>query len=83
VTSYRAMTHKGAQVEGDAGDPAAGMQLAAGLCGAGDWPVALYEADARGALVRAVWGGLRGLFGTYPEGETPEDAERLFRPGAR
>jgi hypothetical protein len=82
MTRYAALTAQGAQVEVDAGDPAAGMRAAAGLCVAGDWPTSLYLVDARGALVRPVWGGQRGLAGTYPEGEAPEDAARLFGPGS-
>jgi hypothetical protein len=83
MTRYAALTAQGArvEVEVEAGDPAAGMQLAAGLCGAGDWPVTLYATDHAGALVAPVWGGKRGLAGAYPEGETPEDAARLFGPG--
>jgi hypothetical protein len=81
MTRYAALTAQGGRVEVDAGGPAAGMQLAAGLCGAGDWPVTLYSLDERGALAAPVWGGRRGLAGTYPEGEAPEDAARLFGPG--
>jgi hypothetical protein len=82
VTRYAAITRQGAEVEVTADSPAAGMQAAAERCAAGDWPSALYSVDERGAWVRPVWGGPRGLRGEYPSGETPEDAERLFGPGA-
>ena len=83
MTAYRGLTHEGRSIEVDAADPAAGMQLAAGRCGPDDWPVTLYATDHTGALLRPVLGGRRGLAGTYPEGQSPEDARELFGPGAR
>jgi hypothetical protein len=83
VTRYAALTARGAEVAVTADSPAEGMADAASRCEPGDWPVALYSVDERGAWVRPVWGGPRGLAGEYPPGEAPEDAERLFGPGAR
>jgi hypothetical protein len=81
ATSYRALTAQGAEVDVTAGTPLEGMQAGAGLCGPDDWPVCLYSLDARGALVEPVWGGRRGLSGAFPEGQSPEDAARMFGPG--
>jgi hypothetical protein len=83
VSTYAAITHEGAEVEVTADDPVAGMRAAAGRCEPGDYPVALYAVNERGAWVRPVWGGRRGLRGAYPPGESPADAARLFGPGAR
>jgi hypothetical protein len=78
VTRYAALTAHAAEVDASGDSPAEGMADAASRCEAGDWPIALYSTDERGAWVRPVWGGRRGLAGEYPEGESPEDAARLF-----
>ena len=53
------------------------MRAAAERCA--DWPISLYRTDAQGRMVEPAWGGRRGLASEFPEGESPEDAERLFR----
>ena len=75
---FEAMTRNGAVVDASGDSPLEAMADAASRCEAGDWPITLYSTDERGAWVRPVWGGRRGLAGEYPPGETPEDAERLF-----
>jgi hypothetical protein len=78
---YQALTAQGAVVEVTAANPVAGMKAAAEHCGANDYPVVLYVLDERGVPVAPVWGGRRGLASEYPEGESPEDARRLFGRG--
>jgi hypothetical protein len=81
VTSYRAMTRQGAEVDVAADTPLEGMQAAAGRCAPDDYPVVLYSLDAQGRMVEPAWGGRRGLGGAFPEGESPQDAARMFGPG--
>jgi hypothetical protein len=78
VTRFAALTARGAEVGASGDGPLDAMADAALRCEAGDWPIALYSVDDRGAWVRPVWGGRRGLAGEFPPGETPEDARRLF-----
>jgi hypothetical protein len=78
VTAYRALTAKGALVDCQGDSAPDAMADAATRCASWDWPVTLYAADERGLFIVPAWGGKRGLAGKYPEGETPEDAERLF-----
>jgi len=81
MSNYRAMTAQGRTVDASGDSPLVAMQAAAERCEAGDFPVTLYLTDHTGALLKPAWGGKRGLGGTYPEGESPADAERLFRRG--
>jgi hypothetical protein len=80
---YRALTAQGRTVDCSGDSPLAAMADAASRCEEGDFPAVLYSVDALGRMVEPAWGGRRGFAGAYPEGESPEDAERLFGPGAR
>jgi hypothetical protein len=81
MSNYRAMTANGAVVDARGDSPAEGMADAASRCPENDWPIALYAINERGAWTHPVWGGRRGLASEFPPGESPADAERLFRRG--
>jgi hypothetical protein len=67
---FKAMTRSGGMVDASGDSPLDAMRDAASRCEEGDWPIVLYEADERGAWVRPVWGGRRGLASEYPEDES-------------